>query len=96
MLINNSRSIPQNPPPFGRKMVEKPRIYGGTSPKKLRFTENDGYGWNVIRTLSSKMMEMAGNLIGDGRKMATTAMATQDHAPPLSCIAYRPKPKLQA
>ena len=65
-LVKNPKSIPQESPLFGRKMAGKPRLYCGTSPEKLQFTENDGCGWIDLEMLSSKLMELAGKLAKDG------------------------------
>ena len=60
-------------------LARKPQFYGGNSPKKLRFIENNGYGWIDLGMLSSKLVELARKLARDGRKMAKTAAATQTH-----------------
>ena len=75
-------------------MVGKPRIYGGTSPEKLQFTENDGYGRIGLRTL--KMVELAGQLARDDWKMAKTIVAPQTHSSPTGRVFHRPVTKLQA
>ena len=48
-------------------MAEKPQFHGGTLPEKLRFTENDGYGWIDLGMLSSKLVELARKLARDGQ-----------------------------
>ena len=68
-----------------RKNCDSPRMMG----------KNDGYEWIDLGTLSSKMMEVAGKLTGDGWKMAKIVVAPHDHAPPIGRVACRPKLKLQ-
>ena len=76
-------------------MAGKPWFYGGTSPKKLRFTDNDGYGWIGLEMLNSKLVELARKLARNGRKMAKIVAATRAHAPPAACVAHCPMMKFQ-
>ena len=76
-------------------MARKPWFYGGISLKKLPLTGNDGYGCIGLWILSSKLVELAGKLVGVGRKMAKPATATWAHAPPTAHVAHSPVMKFQ-
>ena len=85
MLINNPGSIPQNSPPFGRKATN---LRWNLTGKVAIYRE----WW--VQLESSQDAEFKNG--GDGRKMATTAMATRDHAPPTGCVARHLELKLKA
>ena len=61
-MIKNSRSLPRELSLFGQKMAGKPRFYCRTSPEKLQFTDNNGYGLIGIGMLSSKLVELTGKI----------------------------------
>ena len=83
-------------PPFSQKMARKPRFHDGTSPEKLRFTENNRYGWIDIKMLSSKLVELAGKLARDGWKITRTGVVVLAHALSTCRVFHRTATKLQA